>query len=97
LIDHIKKHAKSASVVQERIKVKEKEKATETTLFRYEGEVVGPFDSGNDDPEEMKEDELVVKDPRLEPGFRRGKSGRVNEFIEVKYDVRSSIVFISSY
>ena len=83
--------------MQERIKVKEKEKATETTLFRYEGEVVGPFESGNDHPEGMKEDELVVKDPRLEPGFRRGKGGRVNEFLEVKYDVRSSIILIFSY
>ena len=39
----------------------------------------------------MKEEELVVKDPRLEPGFpgvRRSKSGKVTEFAELKYDVR---------
>jgi hypothetical protein len=74
--------------VQERIKVKEKEKGNETTLFRYEGEVVGPF---GPDTEGMKEEELVVKDPRLEPGFpgvRRSKSGKVNELAELKYDVR---------
>lgn len=60
----MRKHASSASVVQERIRGKGKGKEI---LYRCEGEVVGPAE-----PDEgMKEEEVVVKDPRKEKGFKK--------------------------
>ena len=49
----------------------------ETTLFRYEGEVVGPFESDGNDAEGMKEGELVMKDPV-------GQDGQVNNLCKIE-------------
>jgi hypothetical protein len=77
-MEHVRKHASSASVVQERIRGKGKGKEI---LYRCEGEVVGPAEPDNG----MKEDEIVVKDPRKEQGFKKPHPIRSlkTEFIEL--------------
>ena len=74
----MRKHASSASVVQERIRGKGKGKEI---LYRCEGEVVGPAESDDG----MKEEEVVVKDPRKEKGFKKPHAIRSSktEFIEL--------------
>jgi hypothetical protein len=74
----VRKHASSASVIQERIRGKGKGKEI---LYRCEGEVVGPAESDD----EMKEEEVVVKDPRKEIGFKKPHAIRSSktEFIEL--------------
>jgi hypothetical protein len=78
LIEHVRKHASSASVVQERIRGKGKGKEI---LYRCEGEVVGPPESVDG----MKEEEVVVKDPRKEIGYKKPHPIRSSktEFIEL--------------
>jgi hypothetical protein len=85
----VRKHASSASVVQERIRGKGKGKEI---LYRCEGEVVGPaeLDDG------MKEEEIVVKDPRKEKGFKKPHPIRSlkTEFVELGYEVSFQVVFL---
>ena len=78
MIEHVRKHASSASVVQERIRGKGKGKEI---LYRCEGEVVGPAEPDDG----MKEEEVVVKDPRKEKGFKKPHAIRSSktEFIEL--------------
>lgn len=88
-MEHVRKHASSASVVQERIRGKGKGKEI---LYRCEGEVVGPaeLDDG------MREEEIVVKDPRKEKGFKKPHAIRSlkTEFIELLgYEVSLITVF----
>ncbi|KAF8153235.1 hypothetical protein B0H34DRAFT_663177 [Crassisporium funariophilum] len=68
-------------MVQERIKGKGKGKEM---LYRYEGEVVGPAEPDQG----FKEEEIVVRDPRKEIGFKRPPTLRPmrTEFIEIKYE-----------
>lgn len=87
----MRKHASSASVIQERIRGKGKGKEI---LYRCEGEVVGPAESDNG----MKEEEIVVKDPRKEKGFKKPHPIRSSktEFIELPvYEV--SFFYNSDY
>ena len=74
----MRKHATSASIVQERIRGKGKGKEI---LYRCEGEVVGPAEPDNG----MKEEEIIAKDPRKEKGFKKPHPIRSlkTEFIEV--------------
>ena len=74
----MRKHASSASVIQERIRGKGKGKEI---LYRCEGEVVGPAESEDG----MKEEEVVVKDPRKEIGYKKPHPIRSSktEFIEL--------------
>jgi hypothetical protein len=114
LIEHVRQHAGSAALVQERIRGK---KGREM-LLRCEGEVVGPHikegssvptgvdarlkDGGvkaaptsNPDSDSkvsgIVEEEIVVRDPRSEPGFRRINNLRPGraEFAEISYEVRT--------
>ena len=77
-MEHVRKHASSASVVQERIRGKGKGKEI---LYRCEGEVVGPAEPDDG----MKEEEIVPKDPRKEIGFKKPHAIRSlkTEFIEL--------------
>jgi histone-lysine N-methyltransferase SETD1 len=90
LIEHVRKHASSAAVVQERIKGKEKGKES---LYRYEGEVVGRGTESHERAKEpgvvRDEEALIVKDPRKAPGFKKLQNLRPgrSEFHEVKYEV----------
>ena len=83
----MRKHASSASVVQERIRGKGKGKEI---LYRCEGEVVGPAEPDDG----MKEEEVVVKDPRKEIGYKKPHPIRSSktEFIELPgYEVSFQI------
>ena len=90
----MRKHASSASVVQERIRGKGKGKEI---LYRCEGEVVGPAEPDDG----MKEEEVVVKDPRKEKGFKKPHAIRSlkTEFIELPgYEVSFQVLFyVSDY
>ncbi|KAF8958959.1 hypothetical protein BDZ97DRAFT_1761764 [Flammula alnicola] len=80
LIEHVRNHAGSAAVVQDRIRGKGKGKET---LYRMEGEVIAAV--GPDDG--FKEDEPVVRDPRKVKSLKRPnllRSGR-NDFVVTKY------------
>jgi hypothetical protein len=89
LIEHVRKHAGSAAVVQDRIRGKFKGKEA---LYRFEGEVVPGIGADG-----MVEEEVVVRDPRKDPlklkstlngslkerNFRPARS----EFHEFKWEV----------
>jgi histone-lysine N-methyltransferase SETD1 len=79
----VKKHATSASVIQERVRGKGKGKEA---LYRLEGEVVGPAEADGDG---MREEEVIVRDPRREKGFKKLTTMRPmrTELIEAKYEV----------
>ena len=88
----MRKHASCASVVQERIRGKGKGKEI---LYRCEGEVVGPAEPDDG----MKEEEVVVKDPRKEIGYKKPHPIRSSktEFIELPgYEVSFQGSFIHS-
>ena len=91
-MEHVRKHASSASVVQERIRGKGKGKEI---LYRCEGEVVGPAEPDDG----MKEEEIVVKDPRKEKGFKKPHPIRSlkTEFVELGYEVSFSSSFFFLY
>jgi len=78
----VKKHA-SALVIKERVCGKGKGKEV---LYRMEGEVVGPAEADSDG---MREEEIIVRDPRREKGFKKLPTMRPmrTELIEVKYEV----------
>jgi len=91
-MEHVRKHASSASVVQERIRGKGKGKEI---LYRCEGEVVGPAEPDGG----MKEEDIVVKDPRKEKGFKKPHAIRPlkMEFIELPgYEVSFKFFIIPS-
>ncbi|PPQ92507.1 hypothetical protein CVT25_010340 [Psilocybe cyanescens] len=87
LIEHVRKHTADQEPDQEpRIRGKGKGKET---LSRFEGEVVGSVES---DETGVKEEEIVVRDPRLDKSIRRPnvlKPPRY-EFIEVRYEYDSN-------
>lgn len=78
----MKKHASSESVT-ERVVGKGKGKEV---LYRMEGEVVGPAEADGDG---MREEEIIVRDPRREKGFKKLPTMRPmrTELLEVKYEV----------
>ena len=80
----MKKHA-SASVITQRVCGKGKGKEV---LYRLEGEVVGPVEGDGDG---MREEEVIVRDPRREKGFKKLPTMRPmrTELIDVKYEVSS--------
>ena len=86
----MRKHASSASIVQERIRGKGKGKEI---LYRCEGEVVGPAEPDDG----LKEEEVAVKDPRKEIGYKKPHPIRSSktEFIELPgYEVSLQGSFI---
>lgn len=118
LIEHVRKNAATAAIVQERIRGKGKGKEM---LLRFEGEVVGagsraktgstvatgvdgrlksgaektlPVNGESvvevlDTDSGIVEDEVIVRDPRRERGFRKMNNHRPwrGEFVEVNYEV----------
>ena len=81
----MKKHASSEAMILERVRGKGKGKEV---LYRLEGEVVGPAEADGDG---MREEEVIVRDPRREKGFKKLPTMRPmrTELIDVKYEVSS--------
>lgn len=77
----MKKHA-SEAVILERVRGKGKGKEV---LYRMEGEVIGPAEGDGDG---MREEEVIVRDPRREKGFKKLPTMRSmrTELIELKYE-----------
>lgn len=100
LIEHVRKHAPSAAVVQERIKGKAEGKEQ---LFRFEGEVVGRGTESHESAKEpgvvRDEEQLVIRDPRKVPGFKKLQNLRPgrSEFHEVKYEVCFVEIFLHTF
>ena len=72
-------------MILERVRGKGKGKEV---LYRLEGEVVGPAEADDDG---MREEEVIVRDPRREKGFKKLPTTRPmrTELIEAKYEVSS--------
>ena len=71
-------------MILERVRGKGKGKEV---LYRLEGEVVGPAEADDG----MREEEVIVRDPRREKGFKKLPTMRPmrTELIDVKYEVSS--------